>query len=217
MKTPLEIEREIEVLSGSLPLLPRKPIHGDFFIIHTEGFNRIFGVSSSDLYEVTNMTRSGFTAKVVYNCASKKNDYGVGFVQERTFTNKEIKEFKRGIKLCSTGFSTVDRLRELLAEKELAASHALNSVKRWRDVYVLWNTIYEEAATLQGRSREGFLIEVYDGNGKLKERVRMMAEDCFEQSDRIEYMVRAYASGYFDHDDVKSGSVFRFQFVWQMD
>lgn len=209
MKTLIEIQHEIDVLASSQPLLPKKPIHGDLFFIYTEG-------GSSDLYEVQNVTRSGFTAKVVYNCASKQGCYGDTPSVSRTFTNKEIKEFKRGIKLHSASFSTVDRLRELIAEKE-KAQYALNSVKRHRDVYVLWNTLYEEAATLQSRSREGFLIEIYDGMGKLKERVRMMAEDCFEQSDKIECMVRAYAAGYFDHDDVKAGSVFRFQFVWQMD
>ncbi|MEI6232629.1 MAG: hypothetical protein WCT04_06230 [Planctomycetota bacterium] len=218
MKTPNQVQTEIDALVDSWPLTKLEQLKiGNTFVCASDHFTRTFGRSSYNLFKVVSKAKTLLRCGVVYGPESDPSEV-------RAITYKSA-DRNRSLFRRAT-FSDFAKAEVLLR----ARTDAFAAEERWRknlpDVYVLWNDAIdhlgsESKGDILHRTRSGFVLEVYDGNGKLHERVRMLADsdaglDCAD-CNAIERMVRAYAASHFNRVNIKNGSKFHIQHVPQMD
>ncbi len=217
-KAPHEIEEDIKAYIRTFPAVPVRDLNvGDLFVIPAPQYayqNRDFGFCNNNTCRVLKK----LPTQIKYACAISETE-NCEEVIIMTFKQAEKKFapiLRRATLQCR------DRIGEFLRKLEDARYAAERRVKNARDVYVIWNYDSEQidsAHEFHPRTSEGFVLEVFNGNGKLTDRVRMMSDNGLDCADNtaIERMVRAYAAQYFNHNHVRNESVFRVQQCEQMD
>ncbi len=194
MKTPGDIQNEINAIVDSWPRVdPQKLKVGDKFVIAGTSCVRFYG---------------------------HKPDAGLCIVTKKTptlfrFNQLSLPEQSLTFKGCAR-HHTLRRCTKADDEKVAAlmkqftaaqVRHQLN-VKFSKDRYVVWNTVYEDRGGVPQVYREGFVLEAFDGNGKLLDRVRMLSEselsgEADGELDAVERMAVAYAEQFADECGVE--------------
>lgn len=213
-KTAYDIEQELRKFIFDMPLTkPEDMVIGDLFV---ELHNNAFGRDSVLCFEVVSKTATLLRYK--------HNPEELDGVKPLAATFKSLAKVRNGLRRIST-----EQMAGILQRQKavaMADEHQKNFTKRSRDVHVVWNHAYEDVGPeskgdIQYKPREGFVLEVYNGNGELQERVRMMTEgnDGLEcaRFDTVERMVTAYAVQHFDHDDVRNGAKFQITYAPEID
>lgn len=217
-KTLEEIQNEIHAFVDALPQVkPEDLLIGEQFVIASEHYHRVFGSNNTARWCVTSRAKTMLKYSVLNNPKCSP-------------ATPNILTFKRAARdrlvlrrVAIAKVAEFEKLQDQLAWKERARQAR---VQNDRDRYVLWNETSE--AILSGSldkfstapQRYGFVVEVFNGNGELLDRLRMLSEnDNVECAlfDATEKMVRAYASQYFDREAIQRGARFQIQNVPEMD
>jgi hypothetical protein len=215
-KTPDEIQCEINTHIDSLPLVkPEALLVGDSFVISFKNYRRVCGSVNVGHWSVLSKAKTlirfgmcGDTENTVTMTETFK-----GAARDHTILRRATTE-------------DIQKIKALMDTKSDAIMGIERRRHRDKDCYVLWNYAYENEGPeaigdIAYRSREGFVLEVYDGNGQLHERVRMLSDsdsglgcaDC----DAFERMVRAYAASYFNRENIKKNAKFHIQQIPEID
>jgi len=204
-----DFDKEVRDYVSRLPEVKTSELNiGDTFIIAHEGYSCVFGFSGFDLNKVNKKT----PATIKYSWVSDE----VGFNTQLS-TRSSGRLFRRAT---NQDVAHVKRIREEEKEEE---ARSLRMSRRALDKYILWNRAFEGD---EPDIREGFLIEVYNGNGTLLERVRMLCDNSEgmdeAHEDAVERMVEAYVSHMHpdlddEHDRHEGQPVFQICYAKEID
>jgi hypothetical protein len=219
-KLPHEIEKEISDYIDALASSTGRDLGiGDAFVMVIQGYRREAGVANTDLYRVV----KSLPTQIKYQKVSPESE-----IEDPDILTLRFSTLERGYGRPVLKRANHENWLAIVAmNKKLEAARyaAERSAKNASDIYVVWNTVYEQPDRTSPSYwfincvSEGFVLEVFDGNGKLIERVRMISENglaCWD-GDVFARMARVYAAQYFSHGLIANGSVFRIQHCSQMD
>ncbi len=222
-KTPAEFEAEIiAYVKKMTPVKPEDLNVGDLFVVQSKSYQIKFGLSNTALFAVTSKTKTMIKAVMAEDAP---NGEVVPGTMTETFTFKGCA--RDYVRLCRASFDDKAHVEQLLDKKADAEWARQRREKNKHDVYVLWNSIYDNVGAAETRAyssaqiREGFVTEVFNGCGEMIARVRMLtdADASMEHADNeaIQRMVTGYAICHFNRDSVKNGSKFQIHYVPEMD
>lgn len=213
-KSAYDIKQELHSFIRALPLIkPEDMAVGDLFV---------------------DLCHGGYDGAIPFRVVSKtptllRYDY---YSPEALRSEKPFSSTFKSLakKNCGLYRATPEQARKAVEFNKaiiLAEEHAKNFVKRSRDIYVVWNHACEDVGPERNSDtiyapREGFVLEIFNGNGRQIERIRMLTEgsDGLNQHcdyDVIERMIKAYAALHFDHDAVRNGAKFQIIHAPQID
>jgi hypothetical protein len=168
-RTPSGIQSEINTLIDSLPLVkPEALLVGESFVISFKNYRRVCGNVNVGHWFVLSK------AKTLIR-------FGMCGDADNTVTMTET--FKGGARdhtiLRRATTEDIQMIKTLMDAKSDAIMRMEHRRHHEKDCYVPWNYAYENegpeaTGDIAHKSREGFVLEVYNGNGQLRERVRML-------------------------------------------
>ncbi len=175
------------------------------------------------------VARNGLSGHVsVYEVVKKTEKYlkirkaGVTAIETHSFKKIASKPYRWTL----LDNADVKKLAEFEDAIAVAHAHQAGYTKRSMDRYVLWNYDFEDIDdkfNRSGEQREGFVIEVFDGNGKLLHRTRMMSDGgidvlhTYGDKEQVERMAEAYAECFRNTDPCDTEAVFHVQQITEMD
>ena len=218
MKTQNDVQKEINALVDTWPLVKLADlVISDTFVCASDQYTRTFGTSNYNLFKVVSKAKTLLRCGVVFGSASEPSE-----VRAMTFksADRNRSTYRRAT------FSDIAKAEILVRARVNADAAQERWSKNINDIYVVWNRAFENNepesnGDISHGLREGFVLEVYDGNGKLQERVRMLSDceaglDCAD-GDAIERMVRAYVASHFNRESIRKNAKFQIQHVPEMD
>ncbi len=218
-QTVIEIEKELHDFVKSLPAVEPSDLKvGNLFVVASKRYGYCFGVKNTALFCVTSKTKTMIKTHLYFGPEDTSVIPGDNFTFKGCSRDCVVLRF--------AGPDDVAKAKEFQDRIVAAEFAAKRHAKSQKDVFVLWNYASESCGNaargdIVAWLREGFVLEAFDGNGRLNERVRMLADadagmECADNG-AIERMVRAYAVCHYGHENIRDGSVFRFQYVPEMD
>lgn len=224
MHSSFEIQTQVYNYVDALPKVGAREIKaGQTFVIVTMGNIRYFGVKPDRAwYRDEGDLEEMFTHVFV---ANPSKSMLIGYVQGSDPKIQFRKLFSTAEKdRCVFALASkkdVEFVREKFDEMDRADEWHKGFLKRSRDIHVVWNVANDPSTNPRtpSETHEGFVIEVYDGLGRMKNRSRMICTegDPINAGNEIENMVKGYAAAYFCHDDVAKGSKFQIVYAPEID
>ncbi len=185
-RTSDQIELQLMNIFRRLRKIKPEDIRVGHILVPATGFRPVGPKSAPSLIFV--MRRSSLRAWSRFSEINLRHDF-------RVISDKKAQEVER---LIEEYEDLKDR--EIVAENMKRAEREKEAL-RDHDVYALWNDI-----------GNGFVIEIFNGRGKLLDRTRLVDDEQEEVGgkgndwDETERMARAYAASFWQREWIKRGS-----------
>lgn len=185
--TPEQCRKELYAFIDALPLVkPSELKVGETFIMAGAGYTRVFGSTNFAMWEVRQVMNK-FLRYQVFGDNGKSSPH-------QMFLESGIDILRRATS------KDVAHALSLNDDVTKAERKQCEFDKRCHDRYILWNEIFGD--DYEETSSEGFVLEVFDGNGRRLHHIRFLSDDSIKGGDgeEIKRMAEAYARGFHAED-----------------